>query len=254
MKIGRDAWRGLAGIAIAGIALELLVRSGIVRIDVVPATSAIVMRTANLLANAEVQEGLLHTVQAWALTLLLASVCAVALGIAIGLSRALQDATVFLVDLLRPIPSVGLLPAAILLFGLGIQMKVSLATYAAFWPILLNTIYGVADVDRGLRQAAMTLHWSRLRIAATVVLPAASPYIATGIRLGSSVALIVVLTTELLGARNGFGHVLTLYQAAGEPELVYAGILITGVLGLCANMGLGYAEKRLLRWTPQART
>ncbi len=247
------AYGGL-GILLAGASLEFAVRCGLISPDVVPATSSIVMRAALLLANHEVQIGLAHTVQAWALATLLAAVLAVFAGIAIGLSRRLHDATLYLIDLLRPVPSVGLLPAAILLFGLGLQMKVSLAVYAAFWPMLLNTIYGVMDVDRGLRQTAMTLRWSPMRVSLFVVLPAAAPYIATGIRLGASVALIVVLTTEILAAKNGFGHVLTIYQAAGESTLVYAGILITGLLGLLVNLGLAGLERRLIRWTPAART
>jgi NitT/TauT family transport system permease protein len=141
-------------------------------------------------------------------------------------------------------------------------VDLSLATYAAFWPILLNTIYGVADVDRGLRQTAVSLHWSRLRIATHVVLPAALPYIATEIRLGSAVALIVVLTAELLAARNGFGHVLAVYQGAGDTELVYAGIIVAGILGLLANAGrvkfeffVVYLPSRLISSTrPERRT
>jgi ABC-type nitrate/sulfonate/bicarbonate transport system permease component len=245
---------GTLGVLLTGALLELVVRSGLVSPEVIPPTSEIITRALALLADREVQIGLAHTVEAWAVATLIASVLAVALGLAIGLSRRLHDATLYLIDLLRPVPSVGLLPAAILLFGLGLQMKVSLAVYAAFWPILLNTIYGVTDVDRGLRQTALTLHWSPLRIGLLVILPGAAPYIATGIRLGASVSLIVVLTTEIVAAKNGFGHVLTLYQAAGEPTLVYAGILITGLLGLCVNIGLGGLERRLLRWTPASQT
>jgi ABC-type nitrate/sulfonate/bicarbonate transport system permease component len=244
---------GCLGILLAGTLLEVVVRSGLVSPEVFPAISSIVVRAAALLANQEVQIGLAHTIQAWAIATFVAALLAVMAGIAVGLSRRLYDASLYLIDLLRPVPSVGLLPAAILLFGLGLQMKVSLAVYAAFWPMLLNTIYGVTDVDRGLRQAAMTLRWSPLRVSLFVVLPAAAPYIATGIRLGASVALIVVLTTEILAARNGFGHVLTIYQSAGESTLVYAGILITGLLGLLVNLGLAGIERRLIRWTPAVR-
>src|SRR4051794_22208057 len=248
--MNRAAAFGTLGVAVTGASLELAVRLGLASPEVIPPTTKIVTRAVGLLADPEVQTGLGHTLEAWVLATLLAALAAVALGIAIGLSKILHDACVYLIDLLRPVPSVGLLPAAILLFGLGLQMKVSLAVYAAFWPMLLNTIYGVTDVDRGLRQTALTLHWSPLRIGLFVVLPGAAPYIATGIRLGASVSLIVVLTTEIVAAKNGFGHILTLYQAAGEPTLVYAGILMTGLLGLCVNFGLGGLERRLLRWAP----
>lgn len=253
MRLQFQTIYGIIGVALTCATWEIFVWADILPASSVPPLSVVLQRTAALLINSEVTVGLIHTLTAWALTLLIASIAGVALGIGIGLSRVLRDATVFLVDFLRPVPSVGLLPAAILLFGLGLQMKVSLATYAAFWPILINTIYGVADVDRGMRQAATSLHWSPVRIATHVVLPAAMPYVATGIRLGSSVALIVVLTTELLAAKNGFGHVLAVYQGAGETELVYAGIIIAGILGIVVNVGLAQFERRLLRWTPTGR-
>lgn len=157
------------------------------------------------------------------------------------------------IELLRPIPSVALLPVAILLYGLGLEMKVLLAAYAGVWPILVNTMYGVAETDRLMLDTARSFRWSRLRILRRVTLRAASPSIATGLRVAAAVSLIVVLTSEILAANSGLGELIRGYQQAGRREFVYAGIAATGILGLLLNTGLSATERRLLRWSPEHR-
>ncbi len=159
-----------------------------------------------------------------------------------------------LVEFLRPIPSVALIPLAILLFGQGLQLKTSLIAYASFWPLLFNTVYGVQDVDPIAKDTARSFGLGRLAVLGRVTLPAASPFIATGVRVASAIALILAISTELLaGAAGGIGSfILRASSGGGNADLVYAATAMTGVLGLVLNWALLLVERRALAWQQQS--
>ncbi|WCB91527.1 Putative aliphatic sulfonates transport permease protein SsuC [Baekduia alba] len=244
---------GAAGVITTIAALELLIRLGAISDEALPPPTVLAKALADLAARSDFWSALAATLVAWALAVGAAAAVSVPAGIAIGSSARARRATEGTIELLRPIPSVALLPVAILLYGLGLEMKVLLAAYASVWPILVNTMYGVAETDRLMLDTARSFRWSRLRILRSVTLRAASPSIATGLRVAAAVALIVVLTAEILAANSGLGELIRGYQQAGRREFVYAGIAATGILGLLLNTGLSATERRLLRWTPEHR-
>lgn len=233
--------------------LELAIRAGVVSSTALPPPTELLARLGELALEGEFWQALAATVVAWGLALACVAAIAIPAGILIGSFAAARRATSGLIELLRPIPSVALLPLAILLFGLGLQMKVTLAAFAGTWPLLVNTIYGVGNADRLMLDTARSFGWSRAKIVRRVVLPAAGPSIATGLRIAAAVALIVVLSAEILAASSGLGELIRGYQQAGRPEFVYAGIVATGILGLAVNVGLTGIERRVLRWTPGYR-
>ena len=157
-------------------------------------------------------------------------------------------------EFLRPIPSVALIPLAILLFGQGLQLKTALIVYACTWPVLFNTIYGVQDVDPLAKDTARSFGFGRPAILARVTLPAATPFIATGVRVAAAIALILAISTELLaGAAGGIGTFILKESSGGEhADLVYAATAMTGVLGLVLNWALLTLERRALAWQPSA--
>ena len=154
------------------------------------------------------------TLGTFASGLALAIVVGVTLGVVIGSSRTLGDAFSVVIEFLRPIPAVALIPLAILFLGLGTATNRFVIAYAAVWPILINTLYGVRGSDRMLHDVARTSGVSSIGRLVRVALPAALPSIATGIRLSASIALLVAVTVEfIIGRRAGSAAYMQQQQA-----------------------------------------
>src|SRR3954452_23924606 len=191
----RSAWAPPVVAVLLLLALwEAVVRAGLIpESSIPPATSAIGELFAQL-TEAAMWKAVGNTLQGWAIGLGLAVLLGVPAGILIGSSRWAYRALRVPIKFLRPIPSVALIPLAVLVYGTGLQSKVFLATFASFWPLLIQTIYGVQDVDPVATDTARSFGFSRAQRLVRVTLPSAVPYIATGVRISSSVALILAVT------------------------------------------------------------
>jgi ABC-type nitrate/sulfonate/bicarbonate transport system permease component len=194
-----------------------------------------------------------NTLEGWALGLSIAAAMAIPLGIVIGSSRLLYRACRFVIEFLRPIPSVALVPLAILIYGTGLTSKVFLAVFATFWQLLVQVLYGVQDVDPVATDTARSFGFSRVQRLFRVTLPSAVPYIATGLRIGSAVSLILCVTAELVIGTAGLGRSINLARSGGDVQLMYALTIATGVLGLALNTIFVLGERRVLRWHPSYR-
>ena len=247
--------RGLAGLALLAAIVEVASRVGLVSGTSLPPASSIIARLVTLLADLEFLAHLGGTLVAWALGLGLATVVAVPLGIVLGWSRHTYLAATAAVELLRPIPSVALIPLAILLLGRGLDMKLALAAYAALWPILINTTTGVRMVDPVAIDTARVYGLSGWASVRRVVLPSAAPFAFTGVRISAAIALIVVISAELVaGGGRGIGTWMLEISQAGVPrELLYAGIVVTGLIGLLVNGIMVAGERRLFAWHQRVR-
>jgi NitT/TauT family transport system permease protein len=244
------AWtRGAAGVLIAFVVVELLTRAEFVNPAYVPPASSVVAEAFGLLADDEFWDALTATLWAAGYGLARAILIAVPLGLLLGLSRWAYRAAITVVELLRPIPSVALIPLAILLYGTSTSMKAFLVTYACLWPILFNTIYGVHDVERVGVDTARVFGLGRFKRAARVNLPAASPFIYTGIKIAASVALILAIGAEIVaGGSSGLGIEMGEARALGNLQLSYAYVTITGIIGLVLYIVMEAIERRLFRW------
>lgn len=253
-RVTPPIWRGAVGIVILLVIIEAFTRSGIINPAFLPPASTVLARAGGLLIDPVFLGHIASTMQAWALGLGLAIAVAVPAGVVLGSSEAVYRASYVLVEFLRPIPSVALIPLAILLFGQGTQMKMSLIVYASVWPILFNTITGIHSVDPLAKDTARSFGFSRLAVLGRVSLPSALPFIFTGIRVAAAIALILAISAELLaGGANGVGTYILRVQQANQPALVYAGTVITGVLGFLINLLLVRLEHRYLGWQPALR-
>ena len=183
----------------------------------------------------------------------LALVLGVVLGIAIGISRTIEDGTSVVVEFLRPIPAVALIPLAILWFGLGTPMLRFVVAYAAVWPILVHTVYGIRGVDRMLYDVAETSGVTGVARVARVSVPAALPGIATGIRVGASIAFVVCVTAEFFFGTQGIGAYMQAQQAAYRIPELYAAVLLAGLVGLAIDAALRRTERRALFWVGEER-
>jgi NitT/TauT family transport system permease protein len=190
------------------------------------------------------------TLHAWAVGLALATLISVPIGILIGTSELAYKMTSPLIEFMRPIPSVALIPLGILLWGQGFSMKVILVAYAATWPILFNTLYGVHDVDPIAVQTARCFGLKQAAILRRISLPSAAPFIFTGIRISAAIALIVVIGAELLASSDsGIGsYILFVSSNGGQMDSVLAGAAIAGIIGALINSALGLIDRRLFGW------
>lgn len=196
---------------------------------------------------------LAQTLTTWALGLVIAVVAAVVLGVAIGASPVVRALTASTIAFLRPIPSVALVPLAVLLYGTGREATLILVVYAAFWPVLVQVIAGVQDVDPALRTTARALRLRRGAYLRTVLWPSALPSMMTGLRLAATVALVLTITGELLIGTPGLGAAIELARSSGRTGTVLALVVVTGVVGVAINYGAAVLERRALRWHPSHR-
>jgi len=183
----------------------------------------------------------------------IAIVFGIGLGMAIGLSRRGRIASAPIVEFLRAIPPPALLPFAILVIGVGASMKVFIIAFVCLWPILLNTVDGVMGVDPTLRETTRVYPITAADRIRNVVLPAASPQIFAGMRTSLSLALIMMVISEMVASTNGIGYfVLESQRTFAIPEM-WSGIILLGILGYVLNLGFVLVERKLLRWHRGAR-
>jgi ABC-type nitrate/sulfonate/bicarbonate transport system permease component len=242
-------------LAVAGaLALwELLTRTGVLNPDHVPTMTDTVSRLLELLGEASFWSAVGSTMQGWALGLGIAAALAIPLGILIGSSATAYRSVRFVVEFLRPIPSVALVPLAVLIYGVGLESKVFLAAFASFWPLFVQTLYGVQDVDPVATDTARSFGLNAFQRLYRIKLPSAIPYIATGLRISSAVALILAVTAEIVIGSAGLGREINVARQGGAIELMYALIITTGLLGWALNIATTGAERRVLHWHPSQR-
>lgn len=207
----------------------------------------------DLVRTGQLQEHLTASLTRSAIGFGLAVVVGVTVGIAVAWYEGLRELLTPLLELFRNTAALALLPVFTLLLGIGELSKVSIVTYAAFFPVLLNTVAGVRTVDPLLVRAARTLGLSNLQLFAKVVLPSAVPTIFTGIRMAGTASILVLIAAEMVGAKAGLGYLIVNAQSSFQIPQMYAGILTVSVFGLVVNTALVRLERRFSRWrvTPQ---
>ncbi len=249
------AWtRGAVGVLVAFLLVEVLTRAEFVNPAYLPPASSVVAESFRLLGDGEFWGALRSTLTAAGYGLARAIIIAVPLGLLLGLSKWAYRGAITLIELLRPIPSVALIPLAILVYGTGTPMKAFLVTYACLWPLLFNTIYGVHDVDPVGVDTARAFGLGRFERAIRVNLPSASPFIYTGVKIAVSVALILAIGAEIVaGGSSGLGIEMGEARALGNVKLSYAYVTITGVIGLVLYILMEALERKLFGWNRLSR-
>lgn len=244
--------RGWSFVIVLTMLLELVTRVGLIS-DYLPPPTIVFGALLSGLVSGEITIQIGATLVAFAEGLALASVMAVLIGILMGTFRNFYDAIKIIVELVRPVPAVALIPLAILLFGLGYGMRVSVITYSAFWPLLINTFYGVRSIDPIAIDTARNFGLSYPQILRRVTLPSALPSIATGFRISAAIALILTITAELIAGDSGIGFYVAQMELANRLPEMYAGILLAGILGYVLNLIFRSIERRLLFWNSSYR-
>jgi ABC-type nitrate/sulfonate/bicarbonate transport system permease component len=258
-RTARHAWPvqqflGLAGILGFLLTWELIPRTGIVEPRFLPPASEVLATLLRALGLTAFWVSVGETMLAWFLGLLIAVIAAVVLGFLIGSSAFLAKATNSTVEFLRPIPSVALIPLAVLMFGVKIESSLMLIIYASFWQVFIQVLYGVADIDMVANNTAKSYGLGRMARIRYVVFPTALPYLMTGVRLAAAVALILAITAELIIGSPGLGREIALAQSGGAISGMYALVLATGLIGVLINLLMRFIEKKTLSWHSSIRS
>ena len=173
---------------------------------------------------------------------------ALPLGLLMGYDKRINALFNPIVQFLRPIPPIAYIPLSILWFGLGDPPAVFLISIGAFYPMLINTITGVQNVDAIYIRAAQNLGAGQLTMFRRVILPAATPYILTGARIGIGTAFIVVIVAEMIAVNSGLGYRILEAREYLWSDKVIAGMITIGFLGLAIDFGVNRLNSYLVRW------
>jgi NitT/TauT family transport system permease protein len=252
-------------VPVAFLALwQLLSWSGVFRPEILPSPVAVVERWVAYLLPLEVRDPqtpwLSWIFSGELLSDMFASLKRVVVGFVIGAGLALPLGLMMgankridaefdpLLQFLRPIPPIAYIPLSILWFGLGNPPAYFLIAIGAFFPVLINTIAGVRNVDSIYIRAAQNLGTGRLTMFWRVILPAATPYILTGVRIGIGTAFIVVIVAEMIAVNSGLGYRINEAREYLWSDKVIAGMFSIGLLGLAIDLGVNRLNSYLLRW------
>ena len=233
---------------------EVVSRTGVISQKDLPSMSTSFRELWSLVQTGDFWTAFGDTVRGWALGLGVATALAVPIGILLGSSEFAAGAFRVPIEFLRPIPSAALIPLLFLTLGTTLRSEIFLASFGAFWPLLVQTMYGVRDVDPVATDTARSFGIGRLERLYRIKLPSAVPYIATGVRISSTVALILAFTAELFMGLPGLGQKVNYAQSYGLDAQLYAYALATGFLGLAIHLLSTAVERRGLRWHPSQRS
>lgn len=213
------------------VAWELAVRNGMLNGNVVPAPSKLLETFLGLVSSGKLQEGLLISFKRVLIGFVIASILGILIGFFMGLFASVNRALSSLVNILRPIPTVALVPIFIIAMGIGEAANIAIIIVGALWSVLLNTTAGVMSVDRKLMELAYVYRIKKVKAVFSIILPSALFNIFTGLRLGIGGAWMSVVAAEMIGATSGIGYMITFAKSLAQAANMYVLVLVIGIIG-----------------------
>lgn len=238
----------LLGVALFLVIWECAPRFELIDPTFIPSFSTVAKAWVNLLVSGELILHIVASLKRSALGFGLALLLALPLGLLLGWFKKFEYYLDALLQTFRQTSILALFPVFILLFGIGEVSKVAIVFWGASWPILLNTISGVKNIDSLLVKSARSMGASQLTIFRTVVLPASIPSILTGVRLSATLSIIVLTGAEMMGASAGLGFLVFDSQAKFRIPEMFAAIATMSLVGLIVNYSIVAIEQRVARW------
>lgn len=238
---------------LALVVWEAVSRMGVLPSDSFSMPSEIIAAWARAVQDGSLVVQTLQTVASSLLALAMATFIGVGCGVLLGLFRPFEKVTSLTIEILRPVPSVALIPLCLLIFGFGYRMSAFTAAFASVWPVLIMTSASVRSTDRTLNEVGMLLQLSFFTRLRRITLPAAAPGIMMGIRVAAGIAVVVVVTTEVVANPIGLGFGLTVAQQSLRADLVWATLIWLGLVGWSFNYVVARIEKRWLNWYWEGR-
>jgi NitT/TauT family transport system permease protein len=228
---------------IAWLVLPLLIKS-----IYVPSLFNVLAEFWRLLSTGVLWPHIASSLRLSIIGLIIGEAIAIPLGTLIGWHERAEKYLDPLFQVMRNTPILALLPLFVIFLGVGDLSKISIITWATFFPTLINTIQGVKNVDNTLLRSAQSMGINTISLFFKVILPAASPFILAGLRLSASISLLVIMAAEMVGARAGIGFFIFNAQNSFQVLRMYVGILTVVIIGVLVNFLLVKLEKRLTRW------
>jgi sulfonate transport system permease protein len=217
------------------LAWEAAIRAGVLDYQYLPAPSAIIRGAGELAASGELADATLQTLASVFLGWASAVAAGVSLGLLLGAAPAARRWSLATIEVLRPMPAIAFVPVALLLFGFSIETELMVIILPCLWPVLVNTMGGMAGVHARLADVGRTLQLSRAAMLCKVILPAAMPAILVGMRLSLALAVVLAVLAEMVGNPAGLGYAVVAQQQALRPDLMFACVTVIGLLGLALN-------------------
>lgn len=227
---------------------EIGSRTGFISSLVLPAPSEVLAAFADLIRSGNLFHHLAASLQRLLAGWFLGTALGLVFGLAAGLSSLARAGIVPLVAAIFPIPKIALLPLFIIWFGIGEESKIATILFGTFFPTVIAVYGGVDNVDRSLVRMGQAFGLSRLSIIRKIIVPGAMPAILSGFRISASIAIILLVAAEMIGAEYGIGAYILLAGNLMATDQLIAGVTVLSIMGLTVSWLLGSAEKRLLRW------
>jgi NitT/TauT family transport system permease protein len=249
---GRDRLVGIATPVVLLGLWELAAYVGLLDTRFFPPPSAIVHQFVALIASGELGANVMASLKRLGLGMLLGGLPGLFLGLAMGISRPLRAAIDPLISATYPIPKSAILPLVLLIFGLGEMSKVVMVALGAFYPIVINTVVGVANIDKIYLDVGHNYRASRWQVFRTIALPGALPSIMAGVKLAVGMGLILIAISEMVAANDGIGYMIWNAWQVLTVDTMYVGLLVIAVLGFLFSIILDEVEHRLIPWKGRA--
>jgi ABC-type nitrate/sulfonate/bicarbonate transport system permease component len=246
--VRHSRWSGIGVLVLLALLWEAAGRWGWVHKVLLPPASAILRTFFEVIASGEIPEHLGVSLWRAGLGYALAALFAVALGVAMGYWRRAYDACEITIEYLRALPPPAIIPLAMVFLGIGDALKVFIIFFSCTFPVLVNTIDGVRGVDPVLIRTARTFGLTPWQTARKVILPAAAPFIMTGLRVAIAIALILTVISEMIGATSGIGYFILESQRTLHVTRMYAGILVLALTGYAINRVFLLIDERVMAW------
>ncbi|MGD0554717.1 MAG: ABC transporter permease subunit [Streptosporangiaceae bacterium] len=245
----RRACLGAVGIVAVFGAAELAMVLGGTDTAVFPLPSSVLAEAADLARASGFWSSIGWTMLAWTEAMAATIIIGVLGGLLLGMLPGVESAVRPVLEFLRPIPAVVLLPMAVLIIQNNQRTEVAVIVFASVWPVLINTVYGLRGVDSEAKETLRSFGFGPFAVARYVSVPSAAPFIATGIRIAASLAFVVAVAVELVGTgMSGVGAYVGQQGGINSVTVFIAAALWTGVVGLVLNGIFTGAERRAFRW------
>lgn len=219
-----------------------------INVSLFPSPGRIVQAFFRQIQNGKLPQNIMISLQRVILGYIFGAILGVIVGIALGLSKKAYRVFSFILELLRPIPIIAWVPVLIMWLGIGESSKVVVIIIGSFWPVFLNTYDGIRNVSDKYIEVAAMFRKTRFETITRVMVPAALPYIFTGLRIGIGSAWVSVIGAELIAAAAGLGFMISYSRELAQPANMYVAVFTIGIIGYLINVAIKWVEKRALRW------
>jgi sulfonate transport system permease protein len=227
---------------------QILGDAGVINGAVMPTPLKVASTFIELLGNGKLIRDLGASVGRVLAGFVFGTLAGLIFGILTGLYSKIDSAVAVVFGILRPIPMIGLVPLMILWFGIGEKSKIIVIAVGTFWSVLINTQEGISSTSNKFLEVAQLLEKDKITVLTKIILPAATPSIFTGVRLGVGNAWKSVVAAEMLAATKGIGHMIEYARELAQPDKMFVGLLSIGLIGLLIDLIILKIQKKLIKW------